>query len=44
MYYPFVTSSLKPMHGFASNLVWMFLDWTPTKFVKLGWYPSFHGI
>ena len=25
--------SLKPMHGFVANLVWMFLWWTPTRFV-----------
>ena len=28
------STSLKPLHGFASNFVWMFLGWTPTKFVK----------
>ena len=27
---------LKPLPGFASNFVWMFLGWTPTKFVKIG--------
>ena len=31
--FSFSTSSLKPLHGFASNFVWMFLGWTPTKFV-----------
>ena len=33
--------SLKPLHGFASNFVWMFLGWTPTKFVKMGVLPLF---
>ena len=32
----FFTSSLEPLHGFASNFVWMFLGWSPTKFVKIG--------
>ena len=35
------TSSLKPLHVFASNFVWMFLGWTPTKFVKIGVLPLF---
>ena len=33
---PFLTSSLEPLHWFTSNFVWMFLRWTPTKFVKIG--------
>ena len=33
---PFFISSLEPLHRFASNFVWMFLGWTPTKFVKIG--------
>ena len=37
----FLISSLEPMHGFASNFVWMFLGWTPTKFVKIGVLPLF---
>ena len=37
----FSTSFLKPLHGFASNFVWMFLGWTPTKFVKIGVLPLF---
>ena len=32
----FSTSPLKPLNGSASNFVWMFLGWTPTKFVKIG--------
>ena len=36
-----LTSSLEPLHGFASNFVWMFLGWTPTKFVKIGVLPLF---
>ena len=27
----FSTSSLEPLHGFASNFVWMFFGWTPTN-------------
>ena len=38
---PFLISSLKPPHRFASNFVWMFLGWTPTKFVKIGVLPLF---
>ena len=34
-----LTSSLEPLHGFASNFVWMFLGWTPTKFVQIGVQP-----
>ena len=30
------STSLELLHGFASNFVWMFLGWTPTKFVKIG--------
>ena len=37
----FSTSSLEPLHGFASNFVGMFLGWTPTKFVKIGVLPLF---
>ena len=40
----FSTSSLEPLHGYASNFVWMFRGWTPTKFVKIGVLPLFHGI
>ena len=36
-----LTSSLEPLHGSASNFVWMFLGWTPTKFVKIGVLPLF---
>ena len=35
------SSSLKPLHRFALNLVWMFLGWTPTKFVKIRVLPLF---
>ena len=35
------STSLKPLHGFTSNFVWMFLGWTPTKFVKLRVLPLF---
>ena len=31
---PFLTS-LKPNYRFASNFMWMFLGWTPSKFVKI---------
>ena len=31
---PLLTSSLEPLHGSASNFVWMFLERTPTKFFK----------
>ena len=37
---PFLTS-LKLMHGFASNFVLMFLGWTPTNFDKIGVLPIF---
>ena len=33
---PSLTSPLEPLHVFASNFVWMFLGWTPDKFVKVG--------
>ena len=36
-----LTSSLEPLYGFASNFVWMFLGWTPTKHVKIGVLPLF---
>ena len=29
---PFLTS-LEPLHRFVSNFVWMFLGWTPFKFI-----------
>ena len=38
---PLLTSSLELLHGFASNFVWMFLGWTPTKFVKIVVLPLF---
>ena len=38
---PFFISSLEPLHGFASNFVWMFLGWTPTKFV-ISFYTHTH--
>ena len=38
---PLLTSSLELLQGFASNFVWMFLGWTPTKFVKIGVLPLF---
>ena len=34
------TSLLKPILRFASNFVWMFLEWTLTKTVKLGVLPQ----
>ena len=34
-------TSLEPLHRFASNFVWMFLWWIPTKFVKIGVLPLF---
>ena len=37
----FLTSSLEPLHGLASNFVWMFLAWTTAKFVKIGMLPVF---
>ena len=37
----FLTSSLELLHRFASNFVWMFLGWTPTKLVKIGVLPLF---
>ena len=38
---PLLTSSLEPLHGFASNFVLMLLGWTLTKFVKIGMLPLF---
>ena len=38
---PLLTSSLEPLQGFASNFVWMFLEWTPTKLLKIGVLPLF---
>ena len=38
---PLLTSSIESLHGFASNFVWMFLGWIPTKFVKIGVLPLF---
>ena len=39
------STSLKRLRRFASNFVWMFLGWTPTKFLKnRGATPIFHGI
>ena len=40
-FFGFSTSSFELLHGFASNFVWMFLGWTPTKFVKIGVLPVF---
>ena len=40
-FFSFSTSSLKPLHGFASNFVLIFLGWAPTKFVKIGVLPLF---
>ena len=40
-FFSFSTSPLKPLHGFASNFVWMFLGWIPTKFVKIWVLPVF---
>ena len=34
-------TSLEPLHDFTLNFVWMFLGWTPTKFVKIGMLPQF---
>ena len=36
-----LTSFLEPLNGFASNFVWMFFWWTPTKFLKIGVLPVF---
>ena len=38
---PLSTSSLKPMHGFALNFLWMSLGWTPTNSIKIGVLPLF---
>ena len=40
-FFSFSTSSFKPLHGFASNFVWMFFGWTPTEFVKIRVLPLF---
>ena len=40
-FFTFSICSLNPLHGFASNFVWLFLGWTPTKFVKIGSLPLF---
>ena len=37
-------TSLKPLHGFASNFVSMFNWWTPTKIVKIRVLPNFNCI
>ena len=37
---PLLITSLEPLHGFASNFVWMSLGWTP-KFVKIRVLPPF---
>ena len=34
-------TSLKQLHGFASNFVWMFPWWTPTKLSKIRMLPLF---
>ena len=39
---PFFTSFLEPLHGFDLNFVWVFLRWTPTKFVKIWVLPIFY--
>ena len=39
-----LTSPPELLQGLASNFVWMFLGWTPTKFVKIGVLPFFHGL
>ena len=38
---PVLTSFLESLHGFDSNVLWMFLGWTPTKFVKIRVLPLF---
>ena len=40
---PFLTA-LESLQRFTLNFVWMFLGWTPTKFVIIICYPYFHGI
>ena len=37
----FFLTSLKPLHGFASDFMWMFLRWIHIKFVQIG---GFNGI
>ena len=34
----FFTSSLKPLKGFYLNVVWVFLGWILTKYVKIGMF------
>ena len=36
-----IFTSLKPQHGFASNIVWMFLGVNPTEIVKIEVPPLF---
>ena len=36
---PFFTFKLK--NGFATNFVWIFLGWTPTKFIEIRVLPLF---
>ena len=31
-----ISTSLKSLHGFAIKFLWMFHEWTPTKFAKIG--------
>ena len=40
-FFCFSTSSLEPLHGFASNFIWVFLGWTLSKFVKIGVLPLY---
>ena len=35
------STSLKTLHLFPSNYVWMFLGWMPTKYVIIGVPPHF---
>ena len=38
-------TTLEELNRFASNFVWMFLGWTPPKFVKIGVLShTFYGI
>ena len=41
MLYPIFDFFSEPLHDFGSNFVWMFLGWTPTKFVKTRVLPLF---
>ena len=34
-------TSFKSLNGFASNFLWVFLGWVPTKIVKIGMQPLF---